>query len=86
MPFEGEMGSPITVAAWSHTMELDQVETDSITQFIEEFRAGGDAPEPNQECPPQEPEPFDPSAGGTRSTVTPGATPPGTPQPAPSKS
>ncbi|MBW3607245.1 MAG: DUF3105 domain-containing protein, partial [Actinobacteria bacterium] len=38
MPYTGGMQSPITIAAWGHTMELDEVEEDSIEQFIEENR------------------------------------------------
>ena len=58
MPYAGEMDSPITVAAWAYTMELDEVEEDSITEFIEEFRMGGAAPEAKTDCDHQEPEPF----------------------------
>lgn len=60
MPYLGEMDVPITVAAWGHTMELDEVEEDSIEQFVDEFRNGGDAPEKGTPCDHQDPEPFEP--------------------------
>ena len=58
-PYDGGMESPITLAAWAYTMELDSVESASINDFIEEFRAGGVAPEANQDCPNGEPQPFE---------------------------
>ncbi|HJR45009.1 MAG TPA: DUF3105 domain-containing protein [Actinomycetota bacterium] len=63
MPYQGQMESPITIAAWGYTMELDTAEEDSVTEFIDEFRRGGAAPEadtPN-ECAHQDPEPFQPA-------------------------
>lgn len=60
MPFTGGMQSPITIAAWGHTMELERVEEASITEFIDFFRGGGDAPEANQACDYQDPQPFQP--------------------------
>ena len=60
MPYTGEMESPITVAAWAYTMELDEVDEDAINQFIEEFRMGGAAPEAKTDCDHQDPEPFQP--------------------------
>ncbi|HYI45655.1 MAG TPA: DUF3105 domain-containing protein [Actinomycetota bacterium] len=46
-----DMDTPIAVTAWSHKMDLDSVDEAAIRDFIEEFRAGGDAPEAFQECP-----------------------------------
>jgi hypothetical protein len=60
MPYLGELNKPVVVAAWGHTMELDDVDADSIEQFIEEFRNGGDAPEKGTPCDHQEAEPFTP--------------------------
>lgn len=60
MPYTGGMQSPITIAAWGHTMELDEVEEASIKEFIEVFRGGGDAPEANTPCAYQDPQPFQP--------------------------
>lgn len=87
MPYEGEMASPITVVAWAHTMELESFEGDSVREFIDEFRRGGDAPEADTDavCEHQDPEPFE--AGGADATATPS---PGaadekeTPEPSPS--
>jgi len=66
MPYQGAMDSPITVAAWGHTMELAEVEPDSIEQFLEEFRRGGDAPVASIDppCEHQEPEPYEPAEEG----------------------
>ena len=69
-PYSGGMESPITVAAWGHTMELDEVETGSIDKFIEEFRQGGSAPEANQTCPHQDPQPFEPEDPNAEATPT----------------
>lgn len=63
MPYEGAMDTPIVVAAWGHTMELEEVEDDSIRQFIEEFRNGGDAPEKGTPCDNTENTPFQPAGG-----------------------
>lgn len=90
MPYDEQMDSPITVAAWAYTMELDTVEKGSINDFIDEFRAGGAAPEPNQECPPQDPQPFQPEGAEGDAEATPGADATDgaeeTPEPTPSES
>lgn len=66
MPYQGAMESPIVISAWGHTMELQEVEEDSIEEFIEEFRRGGDAPEATIDppCEHQDPEPFQPAEEG----------------------
>lgn len=68
MPYTGGMESPITIAAWGHTMELDEVEEDSIKQFIEEFRGGGDAPEASTPCRYQDSVPFEPEDPNAEAT------------------
>jgi hypothetical protein len=86
MPYQGQMDSPIVIAAWGHTMELDTAEEDSVRQFIEEFRHGGDAPEANQVCEHQDPQPFD-ATPAPQETPTPTPTQGGrnrTPEPTPS--
>lgn len=73
MPYDA-MESPITIAAWGHAMELDEFEEDSITQFIEEFRRGGAAPEATIDppCEHQDPQPFQPAgAEGAEGEATP---------------
>jgi hypothetical protein len=86
MPYQGQMDSPIVIAAWGHTMELDTAEEGSVRQFIEEFRHGGDAPEANQVCEHQDPQPFD-ATPAPQETPTPTPTQGGrnrTPEPTPS--
>lgn len=85
MPYAGGMQSPITITAWGHTMELDEVEEDSIKQFIEEFRRGGSAPEANIDppCEHQDPQPYEPvevnatPSPGAEATPAPDASPTG---------
>ncbi|MDP9067200.1 MAG: DUF3105 domain-containing protein [Actinomycetota bacterium] len=90
MPYVGTMDSPITIAAWGHTMELDSAERDSVREFIDEFRRGGDAPEANTPnvCEHREPEPFEPAEaeGDAEATPSPGAEDEATPEASPSKS
>ncbi len=79
MPYPRGMQSPITVIAWGHTMELDEVDQDSIKQFIEEFRRGGSAPEGKsaEPCEYQTAQPYQPV--DLNATPSPGAEP--TPEP-----
>ncbi len=89
MPYAGETDSPITIAAWGHTMELDDADEESIKQFIEEFRHGGDAPEAAKVCEHQEPEPFEPAEaeeGAEGAEATPFGDEAQSPEPEPSES
>ena len=65
MPFQGPMDTPIVAAAWGYTMELEELEEDSIRQFIEEFRNGGDAPEKGSPCDNTQNQPFQPAGEAT---------------------
>ena len=71
-PYEG-LEDPYTVVAWAHLMRLDEFDSSATREFIEEFRGGGDAPEPNQPCPTTMDSPFTASPSAT-STPAPGET------------
>ena len=53
-----EQEDPVTVVAWAHLMRMDDIDGDAITEFIEAFRQGADAPEATQECPKSADDPF----------------------------
>jgi len=46
-----DMEMTIAVTAWGHMMELEEVDRAAITEFIDVFAEGGDAPEAFQDCP-----------------------------------
>lgn len=58
-PYEGEMETPIAVAAWANVMRLDTFEEEAVTDFVDAFRAGGQAPEAFQDCPNESDEDFE---------------------------
>lgn len=66
---------PYTVIAWAHLMRLDEFDKAAITEFIDVFREGGDAPE-EQECNLNVDTPF-----GATPSPTPGETPTATTTP-----
>ncbi len=70
------MEPQIAVAAWGRMMELDALDEPAIRQFVEVFRQGGEAPEPEQLCPHDSSQPFSPDA-----TATPAPTDAPTPSP-----
>lgn len=78
-PYAG-METPVTVVAWAHLMRLDGYDETAVREFIDVFRAGGDAPEAQQDCNNTEDEPFDPAAATPSPTASPA------PSPSPSKS
>jgi hypothetical protein len=77
-PYEG-METPISVVAWAQNMRLDSVDEAAINEFIDTFRTGGDAPEPQNECPNTQNSPFQPEgegdSGSTSETPSPEASP-----------
>jgi uncharacterized protein DUF3105 len=48
-PYEG-LESPIVVTAWARQLQLDSVDDPRLEQFIDQYRAGGQSPEPNAPC------------------------------------
>ncbi len=69
-PYEGEMDTPIAVVAWANTMRLGQFDEEAVREFIDAFRAGGQAPEAYQDCPNESDDDFD-----VRESPSPGASP-----------
>lgn len=83
-PYEGEMETPIAVVAWANIMRLNELNEAAVTEFIDAFRAGGQAPEAFQECPNDSDEDFEvrespePSPGASPSPdASPGKKQPG---------
>ena len=76
-----EMEDPFTIVAWAHMMRLDSFDEEAITEFIEVFREGGDAPE-EQDCAMASDSRFEPTPTGS---PTPGATATVTPAESPEK-
>jgi hypothetical protein len=60
-----DMETPIALVAWANMIRLDTMERDAITDFIEAFSRGGQAPEAFQDCPTTADQPFDPSPSPT---------------------
>lgn len=48
-PYEG-LETPIVVTAWARQLALDAVDDPRLVQFVEQYRAGGESPEPNAAC------------------------------------
>jgi hypothetical protein len=48
-PYES-LESPIVVTAWARQLQLDSVDDPRIEQFIDQYRAGGQSPEPDAPC------------------------------------
>ena len=59
-PYE-RMDSQITVLAWGHSMPMDSYDENAVKEFIDLLRAGGDAPEANQDCPTTSDDKFQPT-------------------------
>jgi hypothetical protein len=57
MPF-ADMETPIAIVAWANTMRLTEVDEAAITEFIDVFAAGAQAPEASQDCNNTEDSPF----------------------------
>lgn len=63
-PYTG-LESPFATVAWGYLMEMDSYDEAAIRDFVEAFRAGGDAPEANQECPMTSEASFEPAPSGS---------------------
>jgi Protein of unknown function (DUF3105) len=48
-PYE-DLESPIVVTAWARQLQLDTVDDPRLEQFIDQYRAGGQSPEPDAPC------------------------------------
>lgn len=48
-PYEG-LQSPLVVTAWARQLQLDSVDDPRLGQFIDQYRAGGQSPEPDAPC------------------------------------
>jgi hypothetical protein len=48
-PYEG-LQSPLVVTAWARQLQLDTVDDPRLEQFIDQYRAGGESPEPDALC------------------------------------
>lgn len=56
-----QLEDPYTVVAWAHLMRLDEFDGAAISEFIDVFREGGDAPEAQQTCDLNVDTPFSPA-------------------------
>lgn len=74
-PYEGEMDTPIAVTAWANIMRLPQFDGEAIREFIDAFRAGGQAPEAYQECDNEADDDFEPAQSPAPGETAPGASP-----------
>jgi hypothetical protein len=82
------METPIAVVAWANIMRLNTFEEAAVSEFIDAFRAGGEAPEAFQDCPNDADDDFEvrespePSPGASPSPgSSPGKKQPGTDAP-----
>ena len=48
-PYDG-LESPIVVTAWARQLQLDTVDDPRLQLFIDQYRAGGQSPEPTAAC------------------------------------
>jgi hypothetical protein len=48
-PYDG-LESPIVVTAWARQLQLDSADDPRLERFVDQYRAGGQSPEPNAAC------------------------------------
>jgi hypothetical protein len=81
-PYEGEMETPIAVGSWGERMDLDEVDEDAITTYIDTFAGEGPESDQGAVCENTSDQRFEPEE---QETPAPGAESGATPEPTPTK-
>jgi hypothetical protein len=64
-PYDGEMETPIAVGSWGERMDLEEVDEDAITTYIDTFAGEGPESDTGQTCPNDSDQTFDPEDAET---------------------